>query len=228
MTTSCGEPVGAVVAKAAVAAGPPAEQAMQRRGAEREQLVADGGLERQRAGLGVHGLLQPRRRLARRRRQRDERRGLAARGGLLGEQRDDPRDGRRLAGARAAGDDREAAQRRGRGGEPLALVAVAGEQALEARREHAGVHARRLGLAERAQVGGDLALLAPVAIEVQAAARQPQRPARRVVVLAVGDERAAPQRRRPGRTSGHGSSGSATGSSASSDVACSAIVARST
>ena len=216
------EAVGAIVAKAAVAAGPPAEQAVQRRRVQREQLLADGGLERQLRGLGVHGLLEPGRRLARRRGERDERRRLAARGGLLGEQRDDPRDGRRLARARPARDDRQAAQRRGRGGQPLALVAVAGEQALEAGGEHARVDGGRLR-PRRARAGRRRSG-APRASSDRgtggcptAAAAGPAR--RRCSPSATSALRRSAAVQAP--TSGHGSSGSATGSSASSEVACS-------
>ena len=116
------QPVAAVVPEAAVAVGPPAEQAVQRRGVEREQALADAGRDVEPCRLGVHRLLEPRGRLAGRRGERDERRGRTGRRGLLGEQRDDPRHGRRLAGAGAAGDDREPAPHGGRRRRALALV----------------------------------------------------------------------------------------------------------
>ncbi len=114
--------VAAVMAEAAVAARPPAEQAVKRRGLEIDETR-----------LGVHGLTQPRRRLAGRRRERDQRPRL-----LRGQLPDEPRDRRRLTGPRAAGDHSQA-------------------------------------LAACTQVGGNLALLAPVAIEVQPRALQAQR-----------------------------------------------------
>ena len=74
---------------------------------------------------------------------RRARRAAAARPaavGLLVEQRDDARDGRRLAGAGSAGDDGEAAQHGGRGGERAGgRRLVAGEQPCEAVGEHGRV-----------------------------------------------------------------------------------------
>ena len=149
---------------------------------------------------------------------------------LLGEQREDPRDGRRLAGAGAARDDREAprawrSRRRGAGGRRRRRANSRGE----ARRPAARRRRRAPRPVARARAGPPRpALLAPVAIEVQARADEAQRPARRVVVLAARDERAAPRARSlQAAGSGHGSADRSTGSSRST-VACSAIVARST
>ena len=170
------QPVAAVVPEAAVAVGPPAQQPVQRRRLEREQLGADLGRHGERRRRGVHRLLQPRLRLARRRGERHERRGITGRGGLLGQQRDDPRHRRRLARARPAGDDREAVTHGGCRGR--ALLAVLGtEQAVEAVAQHRLVDRDRT--AEGEQIGSDLALLAPVAIEVERAADEPQRAALR-------------------------------------------------
>ncbi len=75
-------------------------------------------------GRLVHGLLQAGRGLARRRAQRDPR-ALAGRGlVLLGDQRQQARDRRRLAGARAAGEDRRPLPGRGAYGGPLLVVAA--------------------------------------------------------------------------------------------------------
>ncbi len=88
---------------------------------------------------------------------------------VLEQQRDDPRDRRRLAGAGAAGDHREPAPQRGLGGEPLLDVV----EAFETGR----VEGRRRSGDQRAQVGGQHPLLAPVAVEVQRAALELQRTA---------------------------------------------------
>ena len=165
------QPVAAVVAEAAVEARSPAEQAVQRAGAQPEQLRAHVLGHRERGRLGVDRLLQARRRLAGGRRERDER--LAAR--LLDEQRHDPRDRRGLAGARAAGHDRQPPQHGGGRREALPVVVLAGEQPPEAVRELTEPYLGGLGLGERLQVGRHPPLLAPVAVEVERAADQPQR-----------------------------------------------------
>ena len=116
---------------------------------------------------------------------------------LLEQQRDDLGDGRRLAGARARRRrPRTGAARRSRprapgaGREPLRDP---GARARPRRRR------RRRRPASAAQVGGDLALLAPVAVEVQRRALEPQRPARaRGLAATLGE---------PLAVSGHGSAG---------------------
>jgi len=105
-----GQPVGAVVAEAAVAVRSPAEQAMQRRGARPRQPVAQRRVDRQARGLVVHRLLEPGRRLAGRRGQRHQWLRPPGGGRLLAQQRDDARDGGRPAGARAPGDHAESPQ----------------------------------------------------------------------------------------------------------------------
>ena len=193
-----GEAVRAVVAESAVAARPPAEQPVQRGGVQVAQLGAHRVVDFQLHSLGVDGLLQAGGGFARRRGERDVRWRLARGGRLLGEQRDDPRDGRRLAGAGPAGDDREAPQHGSCGGKPLPRVGVPGEQAREPACEHVDVERRRRPVAERPQVGGHLAFLAPVAIEIQRAADEAQRaPGVRLCVLADCDERAARERPHP-------------------------------
>ena len=181
----------------AVRAGPRAEQLVQRRGAEAEHELARG-LE---PGVGrglVHRLLQPLRRLAGRRGERHERRHPA---GLLDQQRQDPRHGRGLARARTARHDREPPPHRGLRRRALAVVRPAHEQPVQAGFEHVGAHR---GGPEREQILGDAALLAPVAIQVQRRADEPQRPVREPV-LTDRDERARRQprepvlRRRPGQ-----------------------------
>jgi hypothetical protein len=118
----------------------------------------------------VDRLLEPRGRLARRRGQGDERHVVPR---LLGEQGDDPRHGRRLARARAAGDDCEPLAHGGRRRGALQVVRRAIEEAREALLERGLVD--RLVAAERAQVRGDLALLPPIAVEVEGGADQSQR-----------------------------------------------------
>jgi hypothetical protein len=86
-------------------------------------------------GLCVDRFLEPGGGLAGRRRQRGERWRVTGRSRLLGEQRDDARHGRRLAGAQSSCDDGEAAQHGGRGRQALAaVVGLAGEQGGPARR----------------------------------------------------------------------------------------------
>ena len=108
------------------------------------------------------------------RRARSERGGGPSRG-LLGEQRDDARDGRGLAGAGPAGDHREpAAARRPRpraagSRRPAAPRTSRSRPVAPARRAST---CRRGGAAQRGEVGGDAALLAPVAVEVERACRR--------------------------------------------------------
>ena len=109
----------------------------------------------ERRGLLVDRFLEPRGGLAGRRGEGDERARRSGGLGLLVEQRDDARDGRRLAGAGAAGDDGEAAQHARRGGEALEVGLVAVEQPCQAVGEHAGVDVAR-GLVAGEEVGGDL------------------------------------------------------------------------
>ena len=132
-----GQAVPAVVAEAAVGAGLPAEQAVERRGLELEQPRADRLVDAEPGGFVVDRLREPRGGLAGRGGERDERRCGAGGERLLLEQRDDAGDGRRLAGARAAGHDREAAQHR-RGGR--LLLADVGVLALEQPRDPVGEH----------------------------------------------------------------------------------------
>ena len=182
-----GQAVAAVVAEAAVAVGAPAEEPVQRRRLGGEELRADGVADVEPGGLLVHGLLQAGGRLARRRREGDERLGVARRRGLLGQESDDPRDGRRLAGAGAPGDDGEAMLHGGRARLALALVVHVGEEPGQPLGEGLLVDVVGGRGAEGLQVGGDLALLAPVAVEVQRGADQSQRSALGLV-LAERDE----------------------------------------
>ena len=179
ITTSCGSALRR-------GARPSRRWTVERREAEevRADRVADG----QPFGLVVHGLGEPCGRLAGRRGERDERRRVAAGLGLLGEQGDDPRDRRGLPRARTAGHDRDAAQHRGRGRQ--ALIAALGQQPVEPGTEQRLVDHRRRRLGQRAQAARDPLLLAPVAVEVDDAAVDVQRPAR---------ERARRDARRPSR-----------------------------
>ena len=164
---------------------------MERRGFELEQPRADRGVDVEPRRLGVDRLGEPGGGLAGRGGERDER-GCGARGErLLLQQRDDPRDGRRLAGARASGDDRQASEHRGGG---CLLLPVVGRLALEEPGEPVGehVHPHRVvgGAGQRLEVRRDLLLLAPVAVEVERAALEPQRAIR-------ADERARRHLARP-------------------------------
>ncbi len=132
--------VRAVVTEAAVAAGKPAEEPVERRRAELAELLSDGVADVELRRLLVNGLLQPRGGLGGRCGERDERRGRSRGGGLFGEQGHDPGDGGGLARAGAAGDDREPPQHRGGGGQSLPGVrAGAGLQ----RRHRTGDRGRR-------------------------------------------------------------------------------------
>ena len=159
---------------------------MERRGLELEQTGADRRVDVEAGGLAVDRLGQPRGGLAGRGGEGDER-GCGARGErLLLEQRDDPGDRRRLAGARAAGHDREPSQH-GRGGRLLlpGVGRLALEQPGDPVGEHVHAHAAVETAGERLEVGRDLLLLAPVAVEVERAALElqravgPDQPARR-------------------------------------------------
>ena len=178
-------------------------------------------------GLLVHGLLQAGGRLARRRGEGDERLGVAGRRGLLGQQRDDPRDGRRLAGAGAAGDDGEAVLDGGRARLALALVVHVreqpGEPLGEGRRRRRRRGARRRGPAGRRRPG------APRASSGRGRARC------RPVAAAGSRASSSPTATRPlassrsvhSATGGQASAERSTASSAST-VAVSRMVARST
>ena len=203
-------------------AGLPAEQAVERRGLELEQPRADRVVDVEPRGLRVDGLGEPRGGLAGRGGERDQRRCGARGERLLLEQRDDAGDGRRLAGARAAGHDREAAQH-GRGGRLLLLGVgiLALEQPGDPGGEDVHPHGDVGGAGERLEVGRDLLLLAPVAVEVERAADELQR--------TVGPHQPARRDPRdPRRTgSGHGRVVRSIGSSTST-VAVSWIRSRST
>ena len=198
-----GQPVAAVVAEAALAVRAPAEQAVQGRGARRAQLGADGVARVESFGGVVDGLLEARRGDRRGRGERDERLGPAGRLGLLGQQRDDAGDGRRLAGARAAGDDGEAMADRGGAGRALALVGVAGEEPREAVRR--ARPRRRLRAPRRRAPGGRRRSGAPRASSGRGRARcrrgaaagslRPLRPPRRGRSLAVVRSTARPPAR---------------------------------
>ena len=101
--------VAAVVAEPAAAAGPPTEQAVQGDGPQRGEPLPGRRGDVHPLGLVVDRLLQPGGGLAGRRGERDALRCA----GLLVEEGDDAGDGRRLPGARPAGDDGERAAHRG-------------------------------------------------------------------------------------------------------------------
>ena len=132
-----GQSVAAVVAEAAVGAGLPAEQAVERRRLELEQTCSDPRVDVEAGRLVVDRLREPCGGLAGRGGERDER-GRGARGQrLLLEQRDDAGDGRGLAGARASGDDRQSPQHRGGG---RLLLADVGSLAAEEPGDTVGEH----------------------------------------------------------------------------------------
>ena len=185
------QPVAAVVAEAAVRVGPPAEQPVQRRRAL-EQL-ARCRVERRASRLVVHGLAQPRRRLAGRRGERDQRR------------RRRPARAAARRSARPSSSCRCPGRRRHR--EPAPHARSPRPQPLRssgrrrtAARGRRSTSARRPGRGRRARAGRRRAA-APRASSGRGTARalEPQRPVAR---LADGDERArrsraSPRRRRP-------------------------------
>ena len=169
--------LAAVMAEAALASRAPAEQAVQSRRGEGDQRGADRIGDRERRRLGMDRFLESGRGLAGGGGEGDQRGRQAGGRSLLEQQRDDSGDRGGLAGARAAGDDGEAAEHGGRGGERLAAADLVGEQAVEtvAQRVDRDIRCRRSRQA--AQVGGDAALLLPVAIQIQQAlVDQAQRP----------------------------------------------------
>ena len=144
----------------------------------------------------MHGFLKPRGGLPGRCGEGDERGRRAGGLGLLVEQHEDAGDGGRLARAGPAADDGEAAQHAGRGGEALEVGLVSVEQACQAVGEHGGVDVAR-GLVAGEEVGGDEALVPPVAVEVE---RRVDETERSLVsaVLADGDDRARGEAVDPG------------------------------
>ena len=154
-----------------------------------------------RGRLGVHGLLEPGRRLAGRRGQGDERR-RAGRGRLLVEQGQDPGHRGRLAGARAAGDHRDPAQHGGGGGQALEVGAVDRRRTAAPGPPPAGRRRRRRpgAAAAREQVGGHLALVGPVPVEVEGRPVEAQGPVvahqRALATAASTHSRVGPGQRR--------------------------------
>ena len=154
----------------------------------------------------VHRLLQPRRGLAGRRGERHERRRRAGGLGLLREQRDDPRDRRRLARAGTAGDDGEAPRHRRAPRASACRPVGSSPNSRSSPTSAAPSSTPPTGApASAAQIGGDAALLAPVAVEVQRAVDEPQRTAPRgsSSPTATSGLRARRATQSPG--SGHGS-----------------------
>ena len=163
-----------------------------------EELVADLGVDGELRGLFVDGLLEPGGGLAGRGCERDEWQRRVGGSGLLGEQRDDratvvvlpvPGPPATTASRRSTAD---AAARHWR------LSVWSAKRRPRPSLEDVDEHARRLVLAQGREIRGDLALLAPVAIEVEPRAHQPQR-ARGigVVLLADRDQRACGDARDP-------------------------------
>ena len=192
------QPVAAVVAEAAVGAGLPAEEAVKRRGLELEEPGADRRVDVEPCCLAVHRLGQPCGGLAGRGGEGDERRCGARGERLLLEQRDDPGDRRRLAGAGTAGHDREPAEDGCGSGLLLPDVGrLAPEQPRDPVGEHVHAHAAVETAGERLEVRRHLLLLAPVAVEVERAPLQLQR-------AAGPDQSARPDTARPRRGRGPG------------------------
>ena len=209
ITTSCGKPLFAVVAEAAAAAGPVAEQPVDRGRRQRPQLAAHGVGDVEPRRLLVDGLLQSRRGLAGRGGERDQRRALAATARTAA-----PRSARRSSSCRSPVRRRRPRtgaepprRRRGPGRRP----ASSPNSRATPSAERALVDVGRRCAAHRPQRVGHRDLLGPVAVEVQprsapaaAAASGPASPASATSGLAAT---AASH----GSTSGHGSASRSTG-----------------
>ncbi len=190
------QPVAAVVAEAGAVVGPPPQEAVQRGGHRAADAGAVGGIEV--VELGQDGLLQPGRGAAGRRRQRD-REPLAAGGGLVGEQDQQPGDGGGLAGAGPPGEHGGGLARGPDDGVLLSRAQVPPAHPVQGGGER-GLVDRRGRVAEPGpEVGADLALQRVVAVEVD------QR--RLVVQDAGGDQRGRVEGGAPGRGLGPGQPG---------------------
>ena len=169
------QPVGAVVPEPDAAVGAPAEQPVQGRGLQVAEPVAVG--LGQLHGLGLDRLLQPGRRLAGRGAQRDPEVAAGAGApvlGLLGQQREQARDGRGLAGAGSAGQHGGPAPGGLTDGGPLLVVPLLGEDPQHAGLEDRGVDLGGLAVEAGDDVAADLHLLAPVAVEVEQRVVEPE------------------------------------------------------
>ena len=127
--------------------------------------------------LLVHCLLEAGRRLPGRRRQSDEGRPLSPSGRLFVEEHQHAGHRRRLARARAAGDDREAPEHRRCRSQPLKVgLFLAREQPRQPRGEQLDVHAIGRRAREGQEIAGHLLFLRPVAVEVEHRPLQVERP----------------------------------------------------
>ena len=170
------QPITAMVPEPRRRVRPAAQQPVQRRRMQAcERFLIR---RRQLANLQLHRLLQPRGRLARRRRQCDPQTPAA------GKQGQQPRHCGGLARSRTTGQHREPLRQRDFRGGPLFLESR-GKQPVDV-----GRHLRRPGLDHREDVVADLLLLQPIPVQVQQIPVQPQD--RR-----IGQQRAGPLRRRP-------------------------------
>ena len=136
----------------------------------------------------MYGFLKPRGGLPGRCGEGDERARRSGGLGLLVEQHEDAGDGGRLARAGPAADNGESAQHARCGGEALEVGLVSVEQACQAVGQHTGVDVAR-GLVAGKEVGGDEALVPPVAVEVERGVDETER-SLVCGVLADRDERA--------------------------------------
>lgn len=150
---------------------------MQSRGLRCQQERAGAVVHVERRGLclGVHRLGEAGGRLTRGRGEADLEGRRSGRAGLFDEQREDRRHGGGLAGPRTSRDHREAAQDGRCCREALVVGILAREQPGQARSQQLQVHALHGRVAPNVQVGGDLALVAPVAVQIEAGADEPQR-----------------------------------------------------
>ena len=145
-----------------VAAGAP-EEPMQRHPAQLEEPLLRARVQVQPECLVAHRFLQPQRRLARRRRQGDERRRGAPGDRLLIEQRQQPGHRRGLSRPRSSGDDRDPAENGGCGGQRLQVVGILRLRVdLAEQRRQAGAQERQVDVASPRSRPGPGALSPPV------------------------------------------------------------------
>ena len=165
-----------------VAAGAP-EEPMQRHPAELQEPLLRARVQVQPECLVAHRFFQPQRRLARRRRQGDERRGGALGERLLMEQRQQPGHGRGLSRPRSSGDDRDAPENGGGSGQRLQVIGILRLRVdLAEQRRQAGAQERQVDVDHVALGPGQEfrrhpSFVEPEAVQVEVRPRQPERAA---------------------------------------------------
>ena len=165
---------------------------MQRHPAQLQEPLLRARVQVQPECLVAHRFFQPQRRLARRRRQGDERRGGALGERLLMEQRQQPGHGRGLSRPRPSGDDRDALENGGCSGQRLQVIGILRLRVdLAEQRRQAGAQERQVDVDHVAFGPGQEfcrhpSFVEPEAVQVEVRPRQPER-------AALPDQRALAQ-----------------------------------